>query len=73
MFINGFFMQNQIETNMTAVMNEAAKAKIIRDTIFPERMGKSFEYAQLACHIIENGMLNGEVIRIDGASRLGKL
>ncbi|KAI9485422.1 MAG: hypothetical protein EXX96DRAFT_592566 [Benjaminiella poitrasii] len=61
------------ETNMTAVMNEAAKAKIIKDAIFPERMGRPHEYAKLACHIIENGMLNGEVIRIDGASRLGKL
>ncbi|KAI7904438.1 uncharacterized protein BX663DRAFT_505040 [Cokeromyces recurvatus] len=61
------------ETNMTALMNEAAKAKIIKDAIFPERMGLPHEYAILVCHIIENGMLNGEVIRIDGASRLGKL
>jgi len=61
------------ETSMTAVMNEAAKAKIIKDAIFPLRMGKATEFALLACHIIENGMLNGEVIRIDGASRLGKL
>jgi 3-hydroxyacyl-CoA dehydrogenase/3-hydroxy-2-methylbutyryl-CoA dehydrogenase len=58
---------------MTSVMNEAAKAKIIKDAIFPERMGRPNEYAQLACHIVENGMLNAEVIRIDGASRLGKL
>lgn len=36
-------------------------------------MGKAPEFALLAGHIIENGMLNGEVIRIDGASRLGKL
>ncbi|RCH94478.1 Dehydrogenase [Rhizopus azygosporus] len=61
------------ETNMTAMMNEAAKAKIIRDAIFPERMGRPHEFALLACHIIENGFLSGEVIRIDGASRLGKL
>lgn len=58
---------------MTAVMNDAAKAKIIKDAIFPERMGRPNEFALLACHIVENGMLNGEVIRIDGASRLGKL
>ncbi|CAO3697962.1 unnamed protein product [Rhizopus stolonifer] len=61
------------ETNMTAVMNEAAKAKIIKDAIFPERMGRPNEYASLACHIIENGFLSGEIIRLDGASRLGKL
>ncbi|CAM0135666.1 hypothetical protein VKS41_005318 [Umbelopsis sp. WA50703] len=61
------------ETNMTAVMNEAAKAKIIKDAIFPNRMGRAPEFALLAGHIVENGMLNGEIIRIDGASRLGKL
>ena len=49
------------------------QAKIIKDAIFPLRMGKAPEFALLAGHIIENGMLNGEVIRIDGASRLGKL
>ncbi|KAI9497272.1 hypothetical protein BDB00DRAFT_805763 [Zychaea mexicana] len=61
------------ETNMTSVMPERAKKQIIKDAIFPNRMGKAPEYAQLACHIIENGMLSGEIIRIDGASRLGKL
>lgn len=58
---------------MTAMMNEAAKAKIIKDAIYPERMGRPHEYGHLVCSIIENGMLNGEIIRIDGASRLGKL
>jgi 3-hydroxyacyl-CoA dehydrogenase / 3-hydroxy-2-methylbutyryl-CoA dehydrogenase len=53
--------------------NYVLQAKIIKDAIFPLRMGKSPEFALLASHIIENGMLNGEVIRIDGASRLGKL
>ncbi|KAG2225879.1 hypothetical protein INT45_006575 [Circinella minor] len=61
------------ETNMTAVMPDRAKQQIIKDAIFPARMGKAPEFSGLACHIIENGMLSGEVIRIDGASRLGKL
>ncbi|KAG0171588.1 Dehydrogenase [Apophysomyces sp. BC1015] len=61
------------ETNMTSVMNDTAKAKIIRDAVFPERMGQPQEFAALAGHIIENRMLNGEIIRIDCASRLGKL
>ncbi|KAI8377531.1 uncharacterized protein BYT42DRAFT_497231 [Radiomyces spectabilis] len=61
------------ETNMTSHMNEAAKAKIIKDAIFPERMGRPHEYSMLVRHIIENSMLSGEIIRIDGASRLGKL
>ena len=34
------------------------------------RFGEPTEYAQLACHILENPMLNGEVIRLDGALRM---
>ena len=37
---------------------------------FPSRLGKPQDYAKLAQHIIENEMLNGEVIRLDGAIRL---
>ncbi|HET7081486.1 MAG TPA: 3-hydroxyacyl-CoA dehydrogenase, partial [Chloroflexia bacterium] len=38
---------------------------------FPSRLGRPEEYAALAQHIIENEMLNGEVIRLDGALRMG--
>jgi NAD(P)-dependent dehydrogenase (short-subunit alcohol dehydrogenase family) len=37
---------------------------------FPSRLGDPFEYAALVCHIIDNPMLNGEVIRLDGAIRM---
>jgi NAD(P)-dependent dehydrogenase (short-subunit alcohol dehydrogenase family) len=37
---------------------------------FPSRIGRPEEYAALVCHIIENEMLNGEVIRLDGALRM---
>jgi hypothetical protein len=37
---------------------------------FPSRLGKPDEYAALAKHIIKNRMLNGEVIRLDGAIRM---
>ena len=37
---------------------------------FPPRLGRPAEYAALAKHIIENEMLNGEVIRLDGAIRM---
>ncbi|HKX28955.1 MAG TPA: SDR family oxidoreductase, partial [Blastocatellia bacterium] len=37
---------------------------------FPPRLGRPAEYAALAKHIIENEMLNGEVIRLDGALRM---
>jgi len=37
---------------------------------FPSRLGRPEDYAKLAKHIIENDMLNGEVIRLDGAIRM---
>jgi NAD(P)-dependent dehydrogenase (short-subunit alcohol dehydrogenase family) len=37
---------------------------------FPPRLGRPEEYAKLACHIAENTMLNGEVLRLDGALRM---
>lgn len=37
---------------------------------FPSRLGRPEEYASLVCHILENRMLNGEVIRLDGALRM---
>jgi hypothetical protein len=37
---------------------------------FPKRFGKASEFARLAQHIVENVMLNGEVIRLDGAIRM---
>ena len=40
------------------------------DVTFPKRLGKPAEFASLAQFIVENGYLNGEVIRIDGALRM---
>ena len=37
---------------------------------FPKRLGRPSEYADLAMHIVSNEMLNGEVIRLDGAIRM---
>jgi len=37
---------------------------------FPARLGDPAEYGKLVCHIIDNDMLNGEVIRLDGAIRM---
>ena len=42
-------------------------------TPFPPRFGYPEEFAGLACHIIENGFLNGESIRLDGSIRMPKL
>jgi NAD(P)-dependent dehydrogenase (short-subunit alcohol dehydrogenase family) len=49
---------------------EPARAALAQSIPFPRRLGEPPEYAALACHILENTMLNGEVIRLDGALRM---
>ena len=49
---------------------EAARESLGKMVPFPQRLGYPQEYAQLVQHIIENRMLNGEVIRLDGAIRM---
>jgi len=58
------------DTPMADKMNPAAKAQLIEKTVFPKRLGQPYEFAILAAHIIENPMLNGSTIRLDGAVRL---
>jgi NAD(P)-dependent dehydrogenase (short-subunit alcohol dehydrogenase family) len=58
------------DTPMMAGLPEAARESLGKQTPFPARLGKPTEYAALARHIVENQMLNGEVIRLDGAIRL---
>jgi len=58
------------ETPMMAGMSDEVRAGLSADVPFPPRLGKPEEYAALVRHIIENSMLNGEVIRLDGALRM---
>lgn len=58
------------ETPMMKNLPEEAKASLAQQIPFPQRLGRPEEYAALARHIIENPMLNGEVIRLDGAIRM---
>jgi NAD(P)-dependent dehydrogenase (short-subunit alcohol dehydrogenase family) len=58
------------DTPMMAVLPEEARESLGRQVPFPSRLGRAEEYAALAVHIIENQMLNGEVIRLDGAIRM---
>ncbi|MCB0213187.1 MAG: SDR family oxidoreductase, partial [Anaerolineae bacterium] len=58
------------ETPMMASLPEPARESLGKQVPFPSRLGRPTEYAALAKHIIENIMLNGEVIRLDGALRL---
>ena len=59
------------ETPMMAGMTEAVRSSLCADVPFPPRLGRPAEYATLVQHILENSMLNGEVIRLDGALRMG--
>ncbi|EIM74415.1 3-hydroxyacyl-CoA dehydrogenase [Nitratireductor aquibiodomus RA22] len=58
------------KTPMMAGLPEDAKASLGQQVPFPPRLGEPSEYAALACHIVENQMLNGETIRLDGAIRM---
>jgi NAD(P)-dependent dehydrogenase (short-subunit alcohol dehydrogenase family) len=58
------------DTPMLAGLSDEARASLGAQVPFPPRLGKPEEYAALVRHIIENEMLNGEVIRLDGALRM---
>jgi NAD(P)-dependent dehydrogenase (short-subunit alcohol dehydrogenase family) len=57
-------------TPMLMGLPEPAREALAASIPFPPRLGDPAEYAALACHILENAMLNGEVIRLDGALRM---
>ena len=58
------------DTPMLAAMPEAVRQSLGQQVPFPSRLGRPAEYAALVRHIFENEMLNGEVIRLDGAIRM---
>ncbi|MEW6636313.1 MAG: SDR family oxidoreductase, partial [Actinomycetota bacterium] len=58
------------DTPMLAALPEAARESLGKQVPFPPRLGRPEEFAALARHIVENEMLNGEVIRLDGAIRM---
>ncbi len=58
------------ETPMMAGMPQEVRDFLAADVPFPPRLGRPDEYAALVAHIIGNTMLNGEVIRLDGALRM---
>ncbi|MBV9690634.1 MAG: 3-hydroxyacyl-CoA dehydrogenase [Ktedonobacteraceae bacterium] len=59
------------DTPLLAALPEPARISLGQQVPFPPRLGRPDEYAALAKHIIENEMLNGEVIRLDGGLRMG--
>ena len=58
------------DTPLLALLPEEAKKALASQIPFPNRLGKPEEFGQLAKHIVVNTMLNGEVIRLDGALRM---
>jgi NAD(P)-dependent dehydrogenase (short-subunit alcohol dehydrogenase family) len=58
------------DTPLLAGLPEAARVSLGQQVPFPSRLGRPDEYAALVRHIVENEMLNGEVIRLDGALRM---
>ncbi|KAF2770245.1 NAD(P)-binding protein [Teratosphaeria nubilosa] len=58
------------ESNMTAQMSDKVRKSLERVLEFPKRPGQGAEFAKMVRHAIENPMLNGETIRLDGATRM---
>jgi NAD(P)-dependent dehydrogenase (short-subunit alcohol dehydrogenase family) len=58
------------DTPLLAGLPDAARQSLAQQVPFPSRLGRPEEYAALVRHIVENEMLNGEVIRLDGAIRM---
>ncbi len=58
------------DTPLLAALPEESRAELGAQIPFPNRLGRPEEFAALACHIVENPMLNGETIRLDGALRM---
>ena len=59
------------DTPLLARLPEAARKSLEEQVPFPSRLGRPEEFAALVRHIIENEMLNGAVLRLDGALRMG--
>jgi NAD(P)-dependent dehydrogenase (short-subunit alcohol dehydrogenase family) len=59
------------DTPLLAGLPEPARISLGQQVPFPSRLGRPDEFAALVRHIVENEMLNGEVIRLDGAMRMG--
>jgi NAD(P)-dependent dehydrogenase (short-subunit alcohol dehydrogenase family) len=58
-------------TPMMAGLPQDAQDSLGKQVPHPSRLGRPAEYASLAAHIVDNAMLNGETIRLDGAIRMG--
>ena len=60
-----------MDTPMIAGMPEEVRESLVAVHVFPKRLGKPEDFAGLVQHMVENPLLNGEVVRLDAASRMG--
>ena len=60
-----------MDTPMMDMLPQTVRDSLAQQVPFPSRLGQVDEYARLAQAIVENPYLNGEVIRLDGAIRMG--
>jgi NAD(P)-dependent dehydrogenase (short-subunit alcohol dehydrogenase family) len=58
------------DTPLLARLSDEVKASLAKTVPHPSRLGNPDEFGQLAVQIVENAMLNGETIRLDGAIRM---
>jgi NAD(P)-dependent dehydrogenase (short-subunit alcohol dehydrogenase family) len=61
---------SMFDSSMTAMMNEKTRQSLFKSMEFPKRPGQPHEFAKMVMSCVENSMLNGTVIRIDGAMRM---
>ncbi|MCX7118362.1 MAG: SDR family oxidoreductase, partial [Legionellales bacterium] len=59
-----------IATPMLLGMPQEVQDSLVETLLFPKRLGHPEEYASLVLHLIENTLINGETIRLDGALRM---
>lgn len=60
-----------MDTPMVAGMSDEVRESLAQVHAFPKRLGRPDEFAALALHLIENSLINGEVVRLDAAARMG--
>lgn len=58
------------ESRMTSMLSDKARKSLERVMEFPKRAGRPDEFAEMVRHGVENAMLNGVVVRLDGAMRM---
>lgn len=58
------------ETPMLGLLPDDARQALLKNVVFPKRLGTPADYASLVAHIVDNSYLNGETIRIDAALRM---